>query len=270
MNPSSSLISLCSGAVSDGKGFRRLLLESPNSEARIQTSRFLGDGDMGQHPKAMNEASSLSRCAFGVKAIDFGNDPRSCKSRDGFFSKEIRGGGPVTTNPTIEKPSLFFPTRKSILGRNGLKSKSHLSVLGGGFPMPRLHKDILSPYSSEPPSDSLGKPDVSSTSTFVQLALKLANKGSQNTATSLVLEKDPHTVHLVSSTPRFSSFPLPTLTKVKRNRKRKPYCLQSYKRIWESINVKASTNTASFDGFKDSIFVKQELFRRRVHQVKRL
>ncbi|KAG7347190.1 hypothetical protein IV203_006259 [Nitzschia inconspicua] len=269
MNPSSSLISLCSGAVSDGEGFRRLLVESPNSEGRIQTSRFLGDGDMGKHPKAMNEASSLSRRAFGIKAIDFENNPGSCKIRDGCFSKEIRGGGPVTKNPTIEKPSLFFPTRTSILGRNGLTSEAHLSVFGGGFPMPRLHKDILSPY-SEPPSDSLRKPDVSSTSTFVQLALKLANKGSQNTATSSVFQKDPHTVHLARKAPKFSSFPLPTLTKVKRNRKRKPYCLQSYERMWESIKVKASTNTASFGDEKDSIFVKQELFRRRVHQGMRL
>jgi hypothetical protein len=232
MNPSRASFSLCSRASAEMEGLRRILIQnSDGNEPRIESNRLFGGGDIGPRSVKNEEISSLPRRTFGIKDVEV----------------EVGGRAPI---PKMEKLSLV-PAERATLEKNNAAFDSCSSIVGGGFPLPRLHKDILSPYSER--SDGGAS---TGTASYLNLALKLAKKGCQNSTTLLKIENERRT-------PKLSSFPMPTLKKPKRNGKHpKPYSLKSYERLWVSIK----TTTASDD---DSLFVRREVFFRRVQKGRR-
>lgn len=285
MNLSRSSYSLCSGAAADEESLRRSIIHigpdsSSDSLSRIQASRLLGGGDIGIHhypAKRAEESSRLPRPrTFGVKDLEDG----------GLFANSTPAGRVLASAGThqgcsVEKPSLLHRPQRTFSGKiaSSPDESLHLtSILAAGVPSLRLHKDILSPY-----SELSGRSSNNTTSTFLDLALKLATNGSQkhyhDASTSVLQTSSSNKNSPPRRSPKFSSFPMPRVQNVVQRKntnpqKHKLYTLKSYERLWASIEAKAAAarsvnNTTVEDDTEAEAalrFVKREAFRRQLHR----
>lgn len=211
---------LCSGAASEMDNLRRLL-SSSLTEKRVDATQTFRSSAM--HSAAIDNGGG----AVVVQPRHEGSAETTLSLSDRMFASNTNG-----VLPSRRRSSSFSsPTARR---------KSHG---GGGFPMPRLHRNIPNPF-----KDCSSFTEMSSNNVFesVQLALKLARGGSFDDSNSLIaLETDDSGSKSTKQAPKFSSFPMPKLepsfakSLKLGKRTRKPYSFKTYEREWMSIQTKA-------------------------------
>jgi hypothetical protein len=214
MNASHTSHCLCTDAASSEvenlpRMAPRIRRPSPSTHEPIHpTSRFRNNGDIGPFSHGTVDVSSLLSSQQQQQQQLLPNVTTGstlAKEEDNFINHgKISSSTAVPTTGSFEKLSMLSTgTIHPILGMDDNTScfsftttttttTTTSSPTTNSFPMPRLHKKILSPYSKCPSDkdddDHNHDGTIISSTTFVNLALKLAKKGSESSKTMGVFQ----------------------------------------------------------------------------------